>query len=512
LLLSALDVEKAVRQGYGDVLFDVYNFFDTKLKQMDIKVDKNTFGSSEALDDVFEKIMSSSEVPVAFKGHIRALRLLLKSRELPQAPGRTVAAPPTVPAMRQHSDLHTPKSRLIMAPFLLDVIKKAGFTNALNRVVSYLNENASEILFSDDHFDLKTPLRPFLILLTSPTREINVKQTLSALLQHLKTALSAVAFEVSDGDGTSAMDINASKVHEENHDAQNSTESSLPLKYYEANETDVGSDSAPPEVGGVNSMAEAPEGESASQHRPLSEDNSVWPSAVLKLTQSIFADDYQDAFAILRKRFHNVVSAVQDNLQYTRNTLKQLFNKLLSSDSSDGRLEDKLMPLLHYLSSLKGGRLGKELIQEMSQKMQKWLIENMQNVCSSYRKSWSNPAIMERAVIELLRYMEWPVVREDELENYVRSLLTEYCDVQTSTALEANKSQQSLDSQGISEINDLTTEYDRQIPESSTPTPRFSPGGDQELEEDTEYLRNKYDLSSAKLSQPENSSRYSNAT
>lgn len=194
LLLSAVDVEKTIREGYTDVLIVVYNFFDTKLKQMDITLDKDTFGSTQALKDVFEKIISCSEVPMAFKENIRTLRLFLRNKELPPAPGRTVAAPSTIPAVPQETDLPTSKYRLPMVPFLFDVIERAGVTNTLNRVVSYLNRHPREILFLDDYFDSKNPLLPFLIVLTSPTAEDKVKEDIRALFLHLKTALSTVSF------------------------------------------------------------------------------------------------------------------------------------------------------------------------------------------------------------------------------------------------------------------------------------------------------------------------------
>jgi hypothetical protein len=508
-LLSAVDVEKTIREGYKDVLFDVYNFFDTKLKQMDITLDKNTFGSTEALKDAFEKIISSSEVPMAFKGHIRTLRLFLRNKELPPAP-------PTPPAVPQETDLRTSKYRLLMVPFLFDVIERAGLTYTLNRVVSYLNKHPREILFLDDYFDSKNPLLPFLTLLTSPTAEDKVKEDIRALLPHLKTALATVSFEDSDGNDTSAMGSRTLKGHEENLSAQNSSEPFIPLKYYRPNEIRLDSGATSQNFNGVNSIAEAPEGESVLQRRSFSDDNSVWPFDILKLSQQMVADNLKETFVIFRKRVYNAMSTMQENLQYTRDVLKQLFNKFLSSDSSDSGLKEKLATLLHYSNNLKEGRLGKESvresIQEISQKMRRWLIENVKSICSSYRGNWKDLVRMEKTAVELMKYLKWPVESDDQLESYIRSLLTENCDVYTSTVLAPSKSPKPLDIQRISEINKLLIEYGLQRSENSTFTPRFSSGSNQELEKDIEYLVNKYGLSSAKLSQPGSSSPYRNAS
>lgn len=510
-----MDVEKTVREGYTDVLSDVYNFFDTKLNQIDIHLDKNTFGSTEALKDVFEKIISSSEVPMAFKGHIRTLSLFLRNKDLPPAPGRTVAAPPTIAAMPKETDLSISKYRLVVVPFLFDVIERAGLTSTLNRVVSYLNKHPGEILFFDDYFDTKNPLLPFLIILTSPTAEDKVKDDIRTLLPHLRTALSVVSFESSNGNDTSTMGVRALRNHEEKFNAQNSSEPFISLKYSRPNEIRLDSGDAPQNVSGFNSIADALKGESVLQRESFSDDTSIWPFDIVKLSQKMVADNLKEPFIVFRKLFFNAVSIIQENFQYTRDLLKQLFNKFLPSDSSDSGLKEKLTTLLHYSRNLED-LLGKESIrestQEISQKMHTGLIENMESICSSYGGNWKDAARLEKTAVELLKYLKWPVESDDQFESDIRSLLTENCDVHTSTSLAPSKSPKSLDIQRISEINKLLIEYDLQGPENSTFTPQFSSRGNQELEEDIEYLVNKYSLSSGKLSQRGNSSLNSNAS
>jgi hypothetical protein len=516
LSLSALDVEKTIREGYADALLDVYNFFDTKLKQIDITLDKNTFGSTEALKDVFENIMSSGEVPVALKGHIHTLRLFLRNKELPPAPAKTAAASPTIPAMPKETDLRTSNYRLVMVPFHFDAIKRAELTNTLNRVVSYLNKLPGEILFFDDYFDSKNPLLPFLILLTSPTAEDKVKEDVRALLPHLKTALSTVYLAASDGNDILDMGVRALKDHEENRDAQNPSEPPTSLKYYGPNEIYLDNGSASQNVSGDNSIAEAPESESVLQRGSFGDDNSIWPFDISKLSQQVVADKLKEGFVVLQKRFFNAMSAIQENFQYTRDVMKQLFNKFLSSATSDSGLKEKLTALLHYSSNLKESRLGKEStresVQEISQKMKRGMIEIVQNICSSYKKNWRDPVRMEKTAVELMKHLKWPIESDDQLERDIRSLLTENCDVHTSTVLTLSKSSKPLDIQRILEINKLLIEYDLQGSENSTFTPRFPSGGNQELEEDIEYLVNKYGLSSARLSQPGSSTPYSNVS
>jgi hypothetical protein len=112
----------------------------------------------------------------------------------------------------------------------------------------------------------------------------------------------------------------------------------------------------------------------------------------------------------------------------------------------------------------------------------------------------------------MMKYLKWPVESDDQLESDIRGLLTENCDVHTSAVLAPSKPSKSLDIPRISEINKLLIQYDFQGSENSTFTRQFLSRGNQELEEDVEYLVNKYALSSAKLSQPGNSSLYSNAS